>query len=288
MGAYEIDTGNPRHEVNFSDKPFVAARGNYCESMGLGEDYLAVVTGVGEIILMDKDNSNLSEKLGTKGRVSRITMSRNKVVATVDFVMDRRARIATLENIEGNWKIRSVVADSAEAANDLGVDGDWLVIGTGKSSKIWKLSELEKGPVYDVSTETYRLVLHFPFLFVLSTYDPYALQVWNIEENIMIREIESEDGRGYEFISSNGDFLVVCPVNEETRMSNEEDPTRIVPVELFEIKELIDPEIPDSQLWSLAISCTVNKGDLVSAAMNRTSLVIAAGLDVEVYKFWND
>ena len=189
---------------------------------------------------------------------------------------------------EGKWKIRSVVVDDAEAANDLDVDGDWLVIGTGESSKIWKLSELEKGPVHEISAGTFRVVMQFPFLFVRSTYDPYGLQVWNILTNTMIREIESEDDRGFEFISSNGDLIVVVSENEEHCRSHLDDPHHNVPVQLFEIKELIDPEIPDSQLWRPTIWSTVNKGDLVCAAMNRTSLVIAAGLDVEVYKFWDD
>ena len=290
MGAYEIHTGNPKHEVYFRDKPFSPYTVDHdcCESMDLGEDYLAVVTDVGEIILMDKDTSILSEKMGTGGRVSRIKMSKNKVVATVDAMRGRRAQISTLETMEGKWKIRSVVVDDAEAANDLDVDGDWLVIGTGESSKIWKLSELEKGPVHEISAGTFRVVMQFPFLFVLSTYDPYGLQVWNILTNTMIREIESEDDRGFEFISSNGDLIVVVSENEEHRRSHLDDPHHNVPVQLFEIKELIDPEIPDSQLWRPTIWSTVNKGDLVCAAMNRTSLVIAAGLDVEVYKFWDD
>jgi len=290
MGAHEIVTGNLKHEVNFRDKPYslYEADSDHCESMGVGEDYLAVVTDVGEIILMDMLNSNLSEKLGTQGRVKRITMSKNKVVAALDADLSRRARISTLEIIEGKWKIRSVVADDAEAANDVQVDGDWLVIGTRDSSNIWKLSELEKGPVYEVNAMTYRVVMHFPFLFVLTSCYPYGLQVWNVQENAVIREIESKNSEGFECISSNGEFLVVVPENEEHGRSHLDTPHHIVPVQLFEIKELIDLKIPDSQLWSPSIGFRVNKGDLVCASMNRTSLVIAAGLDVEVHKFWDD
>jgi len=285
MRVHEIDTGILKHEVYFRDKPFshYGTDDEICPSMIVGEDFLAVVTDVGEIILMDKLNGNLIDKLWTKGRVTKITMSKNKVIAAVDAKLGRRARISTFETMEGKWKIRSVVADDVEGAEDLQVDGDWLVIATEESSKIWKLSELEKGPVYEVSAQmenvfdrTHFVVLHFPFLFVVC---PFNFQVWNIQENTMIREIKGD------FITSNGDFLVVIPEDGEHPGLQFKD--HDVSLQLFDIKELVNPEIPDSQLWSLTICCTV-KGNVLWAVMNKTSLVIAAGLEVEVYKFWDD
>ena len=207
MAVHDIETGKPVHELNFQPYQHSPTQEHYCERIAVGEDYFAIVTGVGEIILVKKESAKLSDKMGNS-RVNYITMSNNKVLAEVGEDWPKDGRISVLETTEsGSWKIKSVSDIDSNPTNDISTDGDWVATGTGEGCKIWKLSELDKGPVYRIRAETYRMVWHFRFLFVLGAVPPFGLEVWNVLTDTSVRYV-TLDHQGFEFRGS-GDFLAL-------------------------------------------------------------------------------
>ena len=131
--------------LNFQPYQHSATQEHYCERIAVGKDYFAIVTGVGEIILVNKESGEPSDKMGNS-RVNYITMSNNKVLAEVGEDWPKDGRISVLETTEsGSWKIKSVSDIDSNPTNDISTDGDWVATGTGEGCKIWKLSELYKG-----------------------------------------------------------------------------------------------------------------------------------------------
>ena len=250
----------------------------------IGEDCIAAMTESGNISIWDKESGELRYKAKHHGE--HISVFGIKVMKKIAVTGAGDGSLFLLEKSKGGeWKIKSKIYHNKEEITHIDIDEAWLVTGTRSFIKLWNLAELEQGPRPDpIAVSPWMFIFHFPFIFVVGGELWEGFQVWNVETGRKIRDIQL-NSKKFHTISSNGDFIVISEIVELWPGDEAED----VFIFVFDIKELCDEAIPDVKLWRRVRICEQSyDGGEVNAAINKTSLLVSHGTNVNIQCFWND
>ena len=142
----------------------------------------------------------------------------------------------------GSWEVDAEVNDTAAEDighhfRDIAISEDLLIAGNAVTSNEWRIQEIEKGPEYRINAKPHRMILDFPFLFVIGGAYHWGFEVWNVETNKMIGDIPVKKD-SFHYLSYNGDFVAVS-----TGLSDDAGDISII---VFDAEELKDTSIVTS------------------------------------------
>ena len=181
------------------------------------------------------------------------------------------------------WHIKEVIEVNTEEITHIDVDNDWLITGTDSSLLVWNLERLKDGPNSNpIGAHSWIFNFHFPFIYVVGGELWSGLQVWNMQENRLIRHIQINKIH-FHTISSNDRLVAVSEIKLLQPGASAEN----VGVYLFDIKQLCDDQLSDKELFRRHWShLQTFEGGEVNAAINTSSMFVAHANSLGMRHFW--
>jgi len=299
LEVYDIYSGDMIYELEPAGSEHLNKYGinqqDSFESIAVGEDILVAATAGGKICIAKKDTGEVCFKANHRSYVDTLTVvNKNKVV-----IGGFDGSIVILGKSEaGFWEVDTEFDDTADDQEDVGyhfrdvaISEDLLIAGNAVTSKVWRIQDIEEGPEYRIGAKPHRMILDFPFLFVIGGAYKCGFEVWNVETNKMIRDVPVKKDSFY-YICSNGDFVAIS-----TGLSDDAGDISII---VFDAKELEDTSIVEGHLWRRTIvrkvvdvveyykDSNIPKRVDGCLALTKTGVVLSCRNKVQIVKFWAD
>merc|ERR1711892_994861 len=179
-------------------------------------------------------------------------------------------------NTDGEWKIIKNIKLDYEVS-EIEVAGNFIAIGEVQDGKkvfrFWDKQTEEFNEDLSMNVKYFggcRFLLSHMFIIGGRRGNNTGVEIWHLGSRELIRHILKGEKK-YEFINTNGNFLVICEhINSWT--SGEEKLLKLV---VYNVRQLVDQDIPEENLWSQTFEYSVKNlgGEHIRAVLNDNCLI---------------